>query len=90
MNIQLLNRLAIMEHHQLKGLCPFLFKGVESKYKEVYLEDFHIHNDYLHIKNQQYINNSKQFLWQPVLYFKNGYDQKILLFDYLQGKYKLK
>jgi hypothetical protein len=89
MNIPLLNRLAIIEYNNLKGICPFVFKCIESKNKPLYLKNFHIHNDYLHINDQE-INNNKKILWQSTLYFKNGYDQNILLFDHLRGKYKIK
>ena len=66
-------------------LGNFLEKNKVSNY----LKNFHIHNDYLHINDQE-INNNKKILWQSTLYFKNGYDQNILLFDHLRGKYKIK
>ena len=89
MNSQLLNRLAIIEYNQLKNICPFIFKGIESRSKNIHLNDFHIHNDHLYIKDKT-VNNNNKFIWQTVLYFKNGYNQNILLFYHLCKKYNLK
>ena len=89
MNTRLLNRLAIIEYNNLKGICPFVFKSIESQNKSIKLNDFYIHNDYLHLNNKS-IDGAKKFIWQPRLYFKNGFNHEILLFDHLKNKYRIK
>ena len=87
-NTRLLNRLAIMEHNNLRNICPFIFKGKCSDNKEVMIPHFYIHNDKLYIQNKD-INGETEFLWQPSLYFKNGYNKKCLFYDYINGKYNV-
>ena len=87
-NTILLNRLAIMELNNLRNICPFVFKSLCSDNKEIIIPHFYIHNDSLYIQNKV-INGKNEFLWQPSLYFKNGYNKNIFYYDYLVDKYNV-
>ena len=90
MNVKLLNRMAIMEHSQLKTLVPFIYKCKTRSNVEVSLpHDFYIHNDHLHT-NDQYIFDTNKLIWKPSLYFKNGFGKHIHFSDYLCKKYRIK
>jgi len=90
MNTSLLNRLAIMEHSQLKMIVPFIYKCEKRTNVEAYLpHDFYIHNDHLHT-NDKYIFDTNKLIWKPSLYFKNGFGKHIHFSDYLCDKYRIK
>uniref|UniRef100_A0A6C0LUC1 Uncharacterized protein n=1 Tax=viral metagenome TaxID=1070528 RepID=A0A6C0LUC1_9ZZZZ len=90
MNVSLLNRLAIMELHQLRNIVPFIYKCETRKNVDVSLpENFYIHNDYLYTPDQ-YIFGTNKLIWQPSLYFKNGYGKHIHFSDFLSTKYRIK
>jgi len=95
MNVNLVNRLALMEYSQLKKICPFILNNVKTNHKDIIINnDFTIHNDNIILNRNSKtndvaldnINNSK---WIDSLYFKNGFKHKILFVHYLQGKYKI-
>lgn len=87
-NTALLNRLAIMEHNNLRNICPFIFKNKFSNNTEIVIPHFYLHNDSLHIQHKE-IDGKNEFLWQSVLYFKNGYSNNILFYEYLTKKYNV-
>ena len=90
MNVRLLNRMAIMEYSQLKGIVPFIYKCEMRKNVEISLPDnFYIHNDHLYT-HDQYINGTNELIWKPALYFKNGFGTHIHFSDYLCRKYRIK
>ena len=90
MNVKLLNRMAVMELHQLRNIVPFIYKCDTRKNVEASLpQNFYIHNDYLYT-NDQYIFDTNKLIWQPSLYFKNGYGKHVHFSDYLCQKYRIK
>jgi len=87
----LLNRLATMEYQQLKMLCPFLYNGIYSNHQDIYLpKNIQIHNNVFYIETDGVSTIGHKLPWKHTLHFKNGFDERILFFDYLHGKYKIK
>lgn len=86
----LLNRLAIMELNPLKKIVPFIYISETSSNVQVSIpHDFYIHHDHFYTNNQLIFEENK-FIWKPTLYFKDGFDKKILFSEFLCEKYNIR